>query len=114
MGINSHLIIMVGIELPEDQRLDEDFYDSCKYDEKTQSYKHEDLDIVFDGMGGSYTRIGKVLHCSEDGRWDPITTDEKYYIAHLDIVRQNVRILLKQTKFASNTSPQLMVFMHYS
>lgn len=44
---------MVGVDVPVDQWPDDEFYETNKFDSKTQSYKYEDLDVIFDGMGGS-------------------------------------------------------------
>lgn len=68
MGINTHYYTVYGVKVQGyDNELSEELYATNLCDTIESS---EELDIIMDGMSGSYMIFGKILFDSGDLRWN--------------------------------------------
>ena len=112
MGISTHIYCVYGVKIP---------WDDAFSDAHELVYNDEDLpDLIFDGMGGDYVVLGKILYDSGDFRWGFENGDvaKTIDVAALPSIEQAYRRQFAQ-KFPDfvgflNQPFQLQVFMHLS
>jgi len=115
MGINIHYYTVYGVKI---DKYDNEFSEAEEevYDELKAS---EDLDVIMDGMGGSYMIFGKIFFDSGNLRWgdegDVWVEIEPDWLKSYKVKAKNEFIRLFP-KFAHYMDEEwkLMTFVHYS
>lgn len=116
MGINTHYYTVYGVKHEGyDNEFSETLYDE-KYDEIEA---HEDVDVIMDGMSGSYMIVGKILFDSGDLRWNDIEdTFVEINPAHLKMYKVKAtnafNTLFPEYKHMAEGEWKLMTLAHYS